>query len=237
MTTNADHRADQTTSAARSWVGRCFSILNIRTDRGPLVDQTHLNLASVVIGGAGIFAALVKYSVPELNNSFLGANPFEIKRNEIDKILTLVFVFVALVGLLVQVGLQIYGFALKKRPRGSSHYLGFTALLLVMTYASVQALVGIGHGIARWRWEPKIVEGQLVAFERARFIVEHDGWTPEHYPVRESLITEGREDRYKSNNREVLERDLQQMEDLFEIDTAPTSRERIENLAVFFYQD
>jgi hypothetical protein len=55
------------------------------------MDRTILNLLSLIIGGSGIFVVLTKFNVPELNMSFLGENPFAIKRDAIDNVMTWIF--------------------------------------------------------------------------------------------------------------------------------------------------
>ncbi|MFA6472823.1 MAG: hypothetical protein WCU00_12360, partial [Candidatus Latescibacterota bacterium] len=52
------------------------------------IDKTSLNLISILISGAGLFAVLTKYNVPELNMTYLDGNPFAEKREVIDCFMT-----------------------------------------------------------------------------------------------------------------------------------------------------
>jgi hypothetical protein len=37
-----------------------------------MLDETFINLATILVSGAGLFAVLMKFSVPELRMSFFG---------------------------------------------------------------------------------------------------------------------------------------------------------------------
>jgi hypothetical protein len=67
-----------------------------------MLDETLLNLTTILVSGAGLFAVLTKFSVPELRMRFFDENPFEIKREEIDLVTTWILTLLALVGLILQ---------------------------------------------------------------------------------------------------------------------------------------
>ena len=64
------------------------------------MDRTIINLVTLLISGIGIFAALTKYSAPELSKSYWGENPFALKRDKIDAVMIWIFTFLFAFGLL-----------------------------------------------------------------------------------------------------------------------------------------
>ena len=67
---------------------------------GICIDRTIINLITLLISGTGIFAALTKYSAPELSKSYWGENPFAFKRDKIDAVMTWIFTILVALGLL-----------------------------------------------------------------------------------------------------------------------------------------
>jgi hypothetical protein len=80
-----------------------------------MMDRTLLNLTTILISGAGLFAVLTKFSVPELRMAFFGENPFAIKREQIEFVMTWIFTSLAISGLLVQVFKEILGNEIPER--------------------------------------------------------------------------------------------------------------------------
>ena len=72
------------------------------------IDQTLINLATILISGVSIFTALTKFNLPETNMSFLGENPFAVKRDIIENVTVWLFSLLALLGLLLQVFKEIH---------------------------------------------------------------------------------------------------------------------------------
>ena len=68
-----------------------------------------MNLLSFIIGGGGLFVVLTKFNVPELNMMFFGENPFAIKRDTIDTVMTWIFTVMTLIGILLQIYSEILG--------------------------------------------------------------------------------------------------------------------------------
>ena len=66
------------------------------------MDRTLINLASIFVGGAGLFTVLTGFNVLELNMSFFDANPYAIKRDVIENTMKWLFTFVAFIGLMLQ---------------------------------------------------------------------------------------------------------------------------------------
>lgn len=74
-----------------------------------IMDKTIINILTFLISGSGFFMALTKFNVPQLNQTFLGTNPFLIKRDKIDSVMTGVFTLLAISGLLLQLYSEIWG--------------------------------------------------------------------------------------------------------------------------------
>jgi hypothetical protein len=107
------------------------------------MDRTILNLLSLFIGGSGLFVVLTKFNVPELNMSFLGENPFAIKRDAIENVMTWIFTGVALVGLLLQIFGEIWSDRLPSRQHTIRFYVWFSSASLVAAIAIVFLLTAI----------------------------------------------------------------------------------------------
>lgn len=85
------------------------------------MDKTIINLLTILVSGSGLFVVLTKFNVPELNMLFLGENPYALKRDIIDNVMTWTFTSLALFGLLFQVAGEIFGRDVPERiHRGGS---------------------------------------------------------------------------------------------------------------------
>jgi hypothetical protein len=51
------------------------------------MDKTLLDLISLLIAGAGLFAVLTKFNVPQLRATYWDENPYALKRDEIDRVI------------------------------------------------------------------------------------------------------------------------------------------------------
>lgn len=85
------------------------------------MDKIILSVLAIVLSGAGLFVALTKFNVPELNMAFFGENPFAIKRDEIETVMTWPFALLAMLGLLLQAVVAMFDLQLQDR----AHTTGF----------------------------------------------------------------------------------------------------------------
>lgn len=83
-------------------------------------DRTLLNILSLTIGAVSLYAALTGYNVPEVNHSFFNSNPFQIKRDIIASWMTALFMGVAVVAVLIQIGMAIFDLPEKEKTVQSS---------------------------------------------------------------------------------------------------------------------
>ena len=199
------------------------------------MDRTIINLVSILVGGAGLFTVLTGFNVPELNMSFFGKNPYAIKRDAIDNTMKWMFTLVAGLGLALQVFAEIWGDNLPDRLHNSGYYMAFSVVGLVVVGSLVWLLTGVGNRIARWQWQPAIVESQRELFERAKFIVQHDGWTFEQWEKRATLalaLTDGSD--YKVKNEQMANQHLNQIEKLLEVESNGDLGERVARLERMF---
>ncbi len=196
------------------------------------MDQASLNLVSFVLGGTGLFVVLTRFSVPELNVAFLGINPYAIKRDIIESVMTWVFTLLALSGLLVQVVVVVAGPHIQDRAHSTWYYLGLSILAVIVASALVPLLMAVGNRIARRSWIPKIVESHKDVYETARFILKHEGWREDQLAVRATLPDP---ETYRLANLNTARSHIEQLERLFEVIPVSTDLEaRLTRLSVFF---
>ena len=139
------------------------------------IDRTIINLVTLLVSGMGIFAALTKYSAPELSKSYWGENPFAFKRDKIDAVMTWIFTFLVICGLLFHALTLILVHDIPDRNYGVVTYatVFFTGLFVMLIV--VFLLTKAGKMIARKRWLPEIIRVHRGKYETAKFIVEHNG--------------------------------------------------------------
>ena len=140
------------------------------------MDKTLLDLITLLIAAAGLFAVLTKFNVPQLRATYWNENPYALKRDEIDRVMTWLFTGMAGIGIVVQfVKLGIF-YDLPERRYGATTYSLFFGLGIIVMGVALLAVAKIGYWIAKRRWFPKTVESQEPLYQAAKFILEHDGW-------------------------------------------------------------
>jgi hypothetical protein len=198
------------------------------------MDRTVINLVSILVGGAGLFTVLTGFNVPELNMSFFGANPYAVKRDAIESTMKWMFAVVALIGLFLQLCAEIWGANLPDRSHDSNYYIILCVGGLVVVGIMLWVLTGVGNRIAKWQWQPTVIELQREIFERTKFVAEHDGWTPDHWETREAITAAGDSERYKANNMKTANEHLGQIEKLLEVESRGDLRQRVITLQPMF---
>jgi len=196
------------------------------------VDKTSVNLVSIVLGGVGLFVVLMKFNVPELNLTYLGTNPFAIKRDAIESVMTWLFTGLTLVGLLIQVGAAIWGDRLPERVHALRVYVALFVVTLMVAVVLVLLLNSLGNWLARARWLPQAVENQNDVYRSARFVIEHDGWRDDQLAVKATLPDP---EHYRRGNFETAARQVEQIEKLLDIPVRTTDlKVRLDALKPFF---
>lgn len=196
------------------------------------MDKTLINLLSIFIGGAGLFAVLTKFSVPDLNMTFFGENPFAVKRDSIDKVMTWMFMGLALAGVLIQILRLIFDDRLDERLHGPWFYALAAVAGVFAVAALVIGLAFTGNKIAKAFWLPKIIESQRELFESSAFIIEHDGWREDQLPVKEN---QPKAEFYRQKNYESAEERFAQIERLLELQRPSDGlNERMKKLRPYF---
>jgi len=196
------------------------------------MDKTLLDFISLLIAGAGLFAVLTKFNVPQLRATYWGENPYALKRDEIDRVMTGLFTGMAGIGIIVQfVKLGIY-YDLPERSYGTATYsLFFGSGIFVMVVVLI-AVAKIGYWIAKRRWFQKTVESQELLYQSAKFILEHDGWREDQWEKRADL---SEREKYVAANMDTVCKYLNQIESLFDCPSGHLpSKDRIQRLARFF---
>jgi len=181
------------------------------------MDRTMINLASLLLGGAGLYAVFTEYSVPELQSTFFGSNPFGMKAEIIRGVMTWIFTIVALSALLLQVFAEIAGDTLPDRKYTITTYAVVFAVGVVLTMALVFCLGGVGKIVARRRWQPMVMDSQREAFMSAKFILEHDGWREAQIAIRDKVADP---QRYRKANLADAHNYITQIEKLLQLDSS-----------------
>lgn len=119
--------------------------------------------------------------------TFLGENPFAIKRDAIDNVMTWIFTGLALIGLLLQIFGEIWSDRLPSRQYTIRFYAWFSVASLLAVIAIMFVLTAIGNRIAKRTWLPVIVAKMTDMYTQARFIIEHDGWRADQLSVKDTL--------------------------------------------------
>jgi hypothetical protein len=196
------------------------------------MDKTLINLLSILIGGAGLFAVLTRYGVPELDATFLGHNPFVLKRDSIADVMSWMFTSLAVLGLLLQAFRVIFENSLSEPVRQPHFYIvAFLVGILVMVML-VMAISFTGKRIAKRVWLPKVIENQRESFCSSAFIVEHNGWREDQLPVKEN---QPQAELYRQKNYESAEERFAQIERLLELQRPSDDlNERMKRLRPYF---
>lgn len=196
------------------------------------MDKTSLNLISIVLGGVGLFVVLTKFSVPELQATFLGSNPFAVKRDVIESVMTGLFTGLTLLGLLIQVGVAIWSNHIEERIHTTWFYIVLFVAVLAVGVALVPLLTAVGNRVARRSWLPQVVENQKEVYKAASFVIEHDGWREDQLPVKATLADP---ERYRTANLETVARQVEQIEKLLEVASRSKDlRPRLDGIKPFF---
>ena len=198
------------------------------------MDRTLINLASIFVGGAGLFTVLTGFNVPELNMSFFDPNPYAIKRDAIENTMKWLFAFVAFIGLILQWSKEIWETSIPKRSHGTIYYISFSLIALIVVCLMVWMLTGVGNRIARWQWQPDVVRLQSELFEQVKFVVAHEGWDVNGWKTKDGIIATGEAEHYKVNNLKAVDKNLRQIEELLEVESLEDLHARVARLQPFF---
>ena len=175
-------------------------------------DRTQFNLVSILIGGAGLLTVLTHFNAPELNMIFLGENPFAVKRDAIEDIITWVFTGLALFALLLQIFAEICGEDWPQRKHTRQYYVWFSIIGCILVAGFVWLLTIVSYQIAKPIWWPKIVQEEAEGFKSVTFLLEHDGWRPDQLNLKEKLP-----ESYRLVNLEATKERISQIEKLLEL--------------------
>jgi hypothetical protein len=151
------------------------------------MDRTSLNLVSLILGGAGLFTVLTGFNVPQTRLSYLGENPYQIKRDETAAVMTWLFTAFALLGGAIQVIAEILGDTLPARTYTTWSYVRVAGGAGILAIILVRLVSQIGYSIARRRWLPQVLTTQRERIDRAIFAATHDGLPPEHHAERDRM--------------------------------------------------
>lgn len=198
-------------------------------------DKTIFNLISLLIVGTGLFAVLTKFNVPELKLTYYGHNPFAIKRDIINNVMTWLFTSLALSGLLIQILSIIFGHKLPERSYETSFYIIFTCVGIIASVVILVILGAIGKYIAKKMWWPKIIKSQMEGYKLSLEIINNNGWESRLLNKKNNYLPE-RQKEIEGRNFKQCEERINNIEKLLEL---PKLRDvslskRIERLKKYF---
>ena len=198
------------------------------------MDRIILNILSLLVAGAGVFSALTKFYVPELDASFIGHNPFAIKANAIDDVTTKIFVGLGIIGLLLEAGTLIFGDQLPEAVHSRCFYMMVFLAGLCISLVSIWGLKNVGYHLSRQVWFPKIVESQMQIYNDARSILDHDGWQQDQLKNKDKLTDP---EKYRLANFEQVEDHIGQIEKLLDVKSERGElQDRLRNLEKYFHK-
>jgi hypothetical protein len=197
-----------------------------------MIDKTILRILSLGLATTGLFVVLTKFNVPQLNASFFDANPFAIKRDVVENVMTWLFTSLSLLGLFIELLATICANSYPDRLYSARFYFYITGITAVAMWLIFLCLSGIGRCAARRKWEPKIIESQAGVYRNAEYIITHDWWQENQYKQREQIKNS---ENYKKINHDIVDHNLNQIEELLDIERNITDPQaRIKRLERFF---
>lgn len=174
------------------------------------LDRNTLNIVSLILGTVSLAVALTAYSAPEINRTFIGANPFAVKRDIISSHMTYLFTAIAVLAVAIQVVMAILD--LPERIHTTTFYTWLGASCLITSLALAHGLLKFGRFLARRSWRPKMVEMQKKVYENVADIIDHDGTTAGQRAAGVDISQD-----QKNANFETARERLEHLESLFEI--------------------
>lgn len=196
-------------------------------------DKTFLNILALLIAGAGIFAVLTKFSVPQLNMNYWDENLHAVKKDIIENVMNWIFTILALFGLLIQAITIIYEKKLTSEYFPRKYIIIFLLGLLCMV-GIVYAFSEFGRYIAKKQWWPEIIQSQSQSYKKVGEIIQN-GWFNAEEFKEINQYSEEEKSRINSERKLECKEILNQIEDLLEVDNKPkTIKKRYEKLYKFF---
>lgn len=198
-----------------------------------MLDGVMVNLFTILIGGAGLFSALIKFQTRQLHSTFLGSNPFATKAAIIDDVTAKAFVALAVLGLLAQAFKEIAGPAIPDRLYSVKSYSWFFGLGILATTWIVWLCSASAKLVARPLWLPITVQGQRDLYSSVEQIVNNDGFLNEQARLKGTKDELSQSD--KERNFKNAEQRMSQIEDLLDLPKTPDSLvERLKRVDPYF---
>ena len=143
-----------------------------------MFDKVILDLLSLLVAGLGLFGVILKLTTPALNDArlsatFWGANPFQLKRDQIDSAITRFYTAVTFFGFVLQ-GMSII-WPFPARLYSTCTYLIIFLLGLLLCWPSSFAISWFAKLYAQKHWKKEIIQSQKELFEQANEIFLNNG--------------------------------------------------------------
>lgn len=171
-----------------------------------MIDRAVLNIVSLVLSGVGLFVVLTKFNVPELRTTYFDANPYAEKAETIDKVMTVIFTTLTLIGIILQLACEIWSQSIPSERYPSLFYLLIFVFVLCATIVLSIILTYVGKRVARSVWFPRAIQQVTEQYVSARFIVEHDGWREDQLAIKDNATINNRLQCRETNFKTAQER-------------------------------
>lgn len=122
------------------------------------LDPIFLEILSFSISGIGIFNFLVRYDVPQLENTYYGKNLFKLKEKHINNVVNWFYAIPALMGLIIIPIKEIFLDKLPNRQESNLYYVVLLIGSILISCLLFKILSKLGIRLSRRKWEPIIIE-------------------------------------------------------------------------------
>jgi hypothetical protein len=123
-----------------------------------MLDQTIVNIVSILMGSVGLIGAITKYDFPKARRTVFGENLFFLKEEIINSTITWSFTVVASIGFIFQIICgEIYSEKIPDRIYQPNTYLSIFIVGIFLSLIMIILVKSLSRAISRFFWEPQII--------------------------------------------------------------------------------
>ena len=138
------------------------------------MDKQTVEIVSIILGVAGLIGAITKYNSPNSRKAYYGENLYAVKADIIDNSIAWGFTILAVIGLIPQLIMSIYGDEIADRIFNDDHYLRISLAFIFSAVILSVVLLRICHRIAKLIWFPELVKKLKPQFHQAWEILQRE---------------------------------------------------------------
>lgn len=180
-----------------------------------LLDKTLLDLISLLLSATGIFSVLAKFYVPQLNKMYVGSNPHVTKRDEIDSVTAILFIILAVTGVVVQAVSIVKSDSLPRLYSEKVYFYSFCSGLIVVILIAY-CIKCLGRLIARPLWIAKVSALYSTEVGYLNFMVGNENIFAQDYAASRRIDKQNYEFHRQANVANAC-LTISDLEDIFEI--------------------